>query len=321
MRWTCAILLLAACSTKTEEPVRTAAADVPWQGDWGLYQICWGRRFEPMLEEQLPKFATTPRYIMFYRDLGRPFPQFQIDIIHEKKATPIISLELWQWTRGRARERKYLPEINRGEWDAFFRSWGEAAKKDGRPVLLRFGFEMNGDWFSWSLDPEGFIRAWKRAHRIIHTEVGARNVQWVWAPNVVSIPDTPANNMHKYYPGDAVVDWVGLDGYNFGDEHSEWHKWQSFESIFDVILDDFEARYENKPIMIAETGSAPGKGKQRQTWIRDAHAYLAARPRVKALVWFHYDKRRENEPDWRIDATPESLRAFNETFAAPRSAE
>ncbi|MHC4937752.1 MAG: glycoside hydrolase family 26 protein [Planctomycetota bacterium] len=285
----------------------TACAERGWNGEWGLYQICWGRRFEPMLDAQLPKFSRGPDYIMFYRDLGRPYPRPQIEVVRERDSTPIISLELWQWMAGR--KGSYLPAINRGEWDDFFRRWGEQAREDNRRVLLRFGFEMNGDWFTWSGDPEAFVAAWRRAHRL----VAAPNVEWVWSPNVVSVPD---GDMHRYYPGDAFVDWVGVDGYNFGDDHNEWHSWESFESIFDNLLDDFANRYADKPVMIAETASAPGP--ERARWIRDAHAYLATRPRVKAVVWFHYDKRREGEPDWRIDTTPGSLKAFNETFARPR---
>jgi len=266
-----------------------------------------------MLEEQLPKFATPPDYVMFYRDLGRAFPESQIAVLRAKGATPIVSLELWQWMR--ARQGEYLTAINNGEWDAVFRRWAVAAKAEGGRVLLRFGFEMNGDWFTWSLRPREFIAAWRRAHRIMRTEVGAKNIEWVWSPNAVSIPRKPENGIHEYYPGDDFVDWVGVDGYNFGKDHDKWHEWESFETVFDHVLKEFAVRYPKKPVMIAETGAAPGTGEQRERWIRDAHAYLERRTQVKALVWFHYDKRRENEPDFRIDTTPASLRAFNETFA------
>jgi mannan endo-1,4-beta-mannosidase len=308
MRTRPAVLLLLAVACT--EPAKSAPKPAAWHGGWGIYQICWGRRFEPMLDEQLPKFAARPDYVMFYRDLGRPFPAGPIRVIRERGATPIVSLELWEWRNGR--RGSYLAAINRGDWDDFFRRWGEEAEREGGRVLLRFGFEMNGDWFSWSGDPDAYVAAWRRARGLVR----ARNVEWVWAPNVASVPDTPRNGMHRYYPGDAFVDWVGVDGYNFGDDHDEWHAWESFESIFDALFEEFGQRYPGKPIMVAETASAPGPA--RGAWIREAHAYLARRPRVKALVWFHYDKRRENEPDWRIDASPESLRAFNETFARPR---
>ena len=124
--------------------------------------------------------------------------------------------------------------------------------------------------------------------------------------------------MHLYYPGDAYVDWVGVDGYNFGDHHDKWHKWESFEVLFGPLLADLAKRYPNKPLMLAEFGCAVGEAKARQQWIRKAYAYLREKcPRVRAVIWFNYDKRREGEPNWRIDATEGALEAFNETFAAP----
>lgn len=185
--------------------------------------------------------------------------------------------------------------------------------------MLRFGFEFNGDWFTWSGDPEAYVSAWRRAHDIFKG-VGAGNVEWIWAPNILSNPDTPRNDMHRYYLGDAYVDWIGVDGYNFGEHHDQWHQWQSFDDVFSDVLADFAKRYPTKPVMISEFGCAPGEKAQRAEWIRDAYRSLQQRPRVAAVIWFNFDKRREGEPNWRIDLTPESLRAFNETFAAPRKA-
>jgi hypothetical protein len=70
-------------------------------------------------------------------------------------------------------------------------------------------------------------------------------------------------------------------------------------------------------MMITEFGCAPGAPGQRDRWIRDAYETLRGIPKVQAVIWFNYDKRREGEPDWRIDATAASLAAFNATFAAP----
>ena len=283
--------------------------------EWGLYQILWSREYNEQLKTELSNFASKPNYVMFYRDLGRPFPKFAIDSIGNHGATTIVSLELWQWHGQRS--GSYLPAIRDGEFDDFFRRWAKDAKADGRRVLLRFGFEFNGNWFTWGGDPEAFVAAWRHAHGIFR-EVGASNVEWIWSPNVVSVPDTPANDMHRYYPGDAYVDWVGVDGYNFGDHHDEWHKWQSCASVFGGVLKDFQQHYPTKPVMLAEFGSAPGKPGQRAPWIRSAHATLLRFPQLRAVIWFNYDKRREREPNWRIDVTPQSLRAFNETFAAPQ---
>jgi len=283
--------------------------------EWGVYQILWSRSYSTQLENELSKFASKPDYVMFYRDLQRPFPKFAVDTIAEQGATAIVSLELWSWHGGR--QGSFLTLINDGRLDEFLRSWAADAKLYGKRVLLRFGFEFNGDWFSWSLDPKAYVRAWRHAHAIFQ-EQGASNVQWVWAPNVASCPDTPENDMHLYYPGDDVVDWVGVDGYNFGENHDEWHAWQSFHEIFDEVLNDFGRRYPGKPVVIAEFGCAPGPAEKRANWIREAYHDLQNRSQVKAVVWFNYDKRREREPNFRVDATAGALDAFNRTFAAPR---
>ncbi len=285
---------------------------------WGVYQILWSRNYCEELDHELASFASRPAYVMFFRDLGRPYPKGPNACITKRGATPIISLELWSWHDG---ERgSYLSAITTGKYDPFLRQWARDAKADGRRVLLRFGFEFNGNWFGWCGDPEAFKKAWRHAHDLFR-EVGADNVEWLWSPNVVSCPDKPGNAIPLYYPGDDYVDWVGVDGYNFGEHHDEWHGWQSFDDVFSATLNDLHARYAGKPIMVSELGCAPGEAGQQATWIRGAWESLRRRPYVKAVVWFNYDKRREREPNWRLDATPDLLRAFNETFAAPRPAD
>ncbi len=302
-----------ASTGKTEEPpgVQTKT---PSEIRWGIYQINWGaERFEHFLDITIAKLASPPDFVMFYRDLRCRFPAKAIEIIRHRGATPSISLELGHWGDNRT---KFLPEINAGEFDDYFETWARDAKAEGDPVFLRFGFEFNGDWFSWSGDPKGYIGAWRRIHAIFE-RVGADNVKWVWAPNVTSVPDTPSNNMHRYYPGDEYVDWVGIDGYNWGDNHDEWHTWQSCQQVFEKVLDEFDKHYANRPVMLAEFGTTTDIAGRKAEWIVDAYEWLTTQSRVSAVIWFNFDKRSEGEQDWRIDSTAESLEAFNRTFAKP----
>lgn len=283
--------------------------------DWGIYQIYWnGPKYRSVLKDQIGKLATGPAYVMFYRDLLRPFPKTGVDAINSVGATPIVSLELWRWHDSK---RKYLSGLVAGDYDAYFRKWAEAAKRDGRRVLLRFGFEFNGDWFTWGGDPQAFVRAWRRARRIFD-EVGATNVEWVWAANVTSHPSVPENDMHHYYPGDAFVEWVAVDGYNWGDHYREWHSWKMFDELFAKVLKSFAERYPSKRAMVAEFGCPEGTPGQKAAWIRDAHTSARRWPQLQALIWFNFDKRREGELNFLIDSSPASLRAFNTSFAAKR---
>jgi len=286
----------------------------PGPPEYGLYRMYWSRGgYGSRLASWTREFRTPPHFVMFYRDLGRlAFPRSGIEGIRSIGAVPIISLELWNWGDSKT---SYLPRILAGEYDEALRGWAAAAAAAGGRILLRFGFECNGDWFSWSGDPPAYVAAWHHAHEIFE-KAGAENVEWVWSPNAVSIPRTKENAMFLYYPGDDVVDWVGLDGYNFGDDHDRWHTWESFERVFDGPLAEFRKRYPDKPVIIAETGAASDDRKAE--WIHGAWDYLATRPEVRVVVWFDLDKRREGEPDWRIGSSPGALEAFNETFAAAR---
>ena len=82
---------------------------------------------------------------------------------------------------------------------------------------------------------------------------------------------------------------------------------------------DFHKRCKAKPVMISEFGSAPGKPNQRKQWILDAYDTLQKYPQVQAVIWFNLDKRKENEPNWRLELDDGSLQAFNQTFAKPQA--
>jgi len=74
---------------------------------------------------------------------------------------------------------------------------------------------------------------------------GATNVKWVWSPNVRYGAELPLANL---YPGSAYVDWLGLDGYNWGlDPHLPRPAWQSFEEIFGATYREVTALAPGNP--------------------------------------------------------------------------
>jgi hypothetical protein len=172
-----------------------------------------------------------------------------------------------------------------------------------RPILLRWGWEMNGNWFAWdgthnARKPAGYVKAWQRMHRIFHQH-GATNVAWVWAPNWNSGPNVSWNEFQHYYPGDPYVDWVGVSGYNFSGE--------SPKTLFTPIVKAYGKR---KPIILAETAAVSHGRHSKPKWIKKLSAYVDTTPSIGAVVWFDTDTQKGAPHNFRPDTDAETLAAY-----------
>jgi hypothetical protein len=203
--------------------------------------------------------------------------------------------------------RQPLDLIAAGRYDAYIRGWAQGARAHGGAIYLRPFPEMNGDWTTWSGDPEGLKAAWRHIVTLFRRE-GADNVRFVWSPNVTDQPRTPENRMEAYYPGHDYVDVLALDGYNWGTARS-WSTWRSFEDIFEGPYERL-ARIGPQPIWLAEVASAEDGG-DKGAWVRDMLRSRAF-PRLEAIVWFSERK----EADWRIESSEGALYAFRDWFTS-----
>ena len=205
--------------------------------------------------------------------------------------------------------------IAAGARDAYITSWARSLAAAPGTVYLRLDHEMNGRWYPWSpgqgsSTSANFVAMWRHVHDIFVRE-GATNVRWVWSPNVNCGGCTP---LARLYPGDAYVDWLALDGYNFGT--TDGHTWQSFDQVYRQSYFDI-LRLSRKPLMIAELGTVERGSRAGQTkaaWIGDALGAIAKRyPAVRAFVWFEQDN--GHGQDFRISATTDDLHAFRKALA------
>ena len=198
--------------------------------------------------------------------------------------------------------RRDLARISAGRWDAMLRRRARECREHRRRIYLRWAAEFNGEWNPCFGRPRQFVAAWRHIVRVFRA-AGANNVRFVWCPFA-------APGWRRYYPGDRFVDWVGMDGYNWGTARS-WSRWQSFGEIFGPLYADYAGR---KPLMICETGCAEVGG-DKAAWIRDLGSELAGPfSKVRGLVWFDADK----ETDWRIGSSAGALAAFRWVIAGPR---
>jgi hypothetical protein len=221
--------------------------------------------------------------------------------------------EPWDFANGRIPMMSWGPTstraINSGRLDAMIRSRADGVRELGDPIFLRWFWEMDGDVSSQlSHSPSSFIQAWRRI-RWIFARRGAWNAVWVWCPNAWGFTEGEAP---KYYPGDAYVDWVCADGYNW----APWRPgdpWRPFGQIFE----DFYAfgLSTGKPMMVGEYGCLERAPGEKAAWFQQAQTTLKERfPEIDALVYFNSF---DDVTDFRATTSASSLDAFTDMGADP----
>jgi len=198
-------------------------------------------------------------------------------------AAPVLTLEPLQprvfvdgWKEGQnAFEATRALAMKMGAWN--------------KPAFVRFAHEMNGSWYPWAewedknrnqkRDPDedtGFTasdyrKAFRNAASLFRKY--APNVALVWCPNSGLLGGEKRDVFGPFYPGDDVVDWVGLDIYERGWTMPKpgaklWGGQFAYNLTRDMNDDlktpnknesiNFYETYavgKNKPLMLCETGA------------------------------------------------------------------
>ena len=163
--------------------------------------------------------------------------------------------------------------IIKGKHDTYIRDWAKAAKAFGRPVVVRFAHEMNGNWFPWSIGnhgntPGSFVKAWRHVVNEVRA-VGARNVKFLWSPY-----NAESGGYAPFYPGNAYVDYVGVTSLNWGNERWRWLP--DLLSRPMSVLRNVSRTSGNplgKPVILPEVGSNH-LGGAKADWIRSGYTQV-----------------------------------------------
>ena len=231
---------------------------------------------------------------------NKDFPTELSQVVGQKGKTLLIFWEAMDYNKTINEQGPYSYDaINNGRWDSYIKNFAINARMYGAPVVIAPFSEMNGNWTQWGITvgnntAQKHIKAWRRIYGIFKSN-NATNVKFAWVVNCNAVPDTFANRFEKFYPGNAYVDYVGVDGFNFG------NPWLSWESIFHDSLTRLQTY--GKSTIIASMACDEGLPNQKAQWIVDMVPAMNNYPLVTGWVWF-------NENKWRVDSTPESLDAF-----------
>jgi beta-mannanase len=210
--------------------------------------------------------------------------------------TALVTIEPFPAPRQRT---PVLDDVVAGKTDAQLRTIARTIR-DHRPqvVLVRWGHEMDlSGLYPWSAnDPALYRAAFRRVASILREE-GATNARLVWSP----LAD--ADEAAAFYPGDDVVDYVGLTV--LGD--AAWDAgWGLPPRSFHELTAPKYARVAGfgKPIVVAELGVS-GTPERQAAWLARVTPDLAAFPLVRAVSYFNDENPPINrlpvQPDWRLE--------------------
>jgi hypothetical protein len=244
------------------------------------------------------------------------FPSGPLENIRTHGSIPVLSWSSQSIPSTKSEPDFQLSDVISGRYDAYIREFATKAKAWGHPFMLRFNWEMNGKWFPWhegvnGNQPGEFVKSWRHVHDIF-TEVGATNVTWVWCPNVEYSGSTAFSEV---YPGDAYVDWTGLDGYNRGTNPVAPEGWKTFSQVYrssySAITGTIAA---SKPMMIGEVASSEDGG-SKSAWLKDMLSRIPTEyTKIRALLYFDkYD----SSMDWPLETSTSALSAFAEGVQNP----
>lgn len=197
--------------------------------------------------------------------------------------------------------------------------WGlaDGLKDVGRPVLMRIGYEFNNPWVPY--EPSGYIGAFRHVTEVIRKDNA--NIATVWDATAIGLSGV---NYMKWYPGDDVVDWWGINLFDQKD----------FSNPATAAFVEDAARH-HKPVLIGEASPVfqAGKGAVRgarsdaeaMKWYASLFDFIRAHPQVQAFSLIAVDWRRlhaivpgKGWPDARLSRWPGVAALVKKQLSDPR---
>jgi hypothetical protein len=200
--------------------------------------------------------------------------------------------------------------IAEGQEDALIDARARDLKSFGAPLFFAFHHEPNNKWNAGT--PDEYIAAWRHVRNRFEQQ-GVTNVSYTLIMfDTAYEPDGKADD---YYPGDAHVDVLGVDAFNWNGCPGRNDPWRSFEDKVAPFYEFGLAR--DKPMVIAELGSNedPIIPFRKAQWFLEASTTLKLWPEIKGVSYMHNGE--PNTCNWYVDSSSLALLAFQTWGADP----
>lgn len=186
-------------------------------------------------------------------------------------------------------------KVAAGTYDANIRAFATNLINAGwntNRTCIRLGWENNGTWYQWSWS-NGGVEAWKGAFRRFVQQcraAGLTNVTWNWCLNKGTQAYNVGYSWTTAYPGDDVVDVVGIDSYDMFTPSFTEAQWNANINGKNPGMNDVAAfcRAHGKLMSLDEWGPVhdvglPNYGKDNPTYIGYTFNWLKANADI--LAW------------------------------------
>lgn len=183
------------------------------------------------------------------------------------------------------------------QYDARIQSFIDVVRAYGQPVLLRIGGEFSGWWNGYH--PWAYPVAFRKIVNMFRAS-GVTNVAFVWCYEPAVADDFDAvddGGVAKWYPGDDVVDWFGIDLFAAQDVGGSTTGHGGALTSFaraTRFLDMAVARH--RPVIIAESSPShfdlanPAEAASAwDQWFNPYFALIESRSEIKWFTYINYD--------------------------------
>jgi mannan endo-1,4-beta-mannosidase len=181
-----------------------------------------------------------PGVVLYYSGWFEPFDARFAETVAEHGGVPLVQINPTGIS---------LALIASGRYDDYLSAYADAIRAYRHPIILSFGHEMNGSWYSWGYrhtSPAVFVAAWRHIVNLFRA-LKVRNVTWMWTVNIIHTHHgVPSPD--RWWPGSSYVNWVGIDGYYYNSSFT-------FDPLFGPTIVAVRA-LTGDPILIAETAVA-----------------------------------------------------------------
>lgn len=189
-------------------------------------------------------------------------------------------------------------------------NWANTIKARGGHIMVDYNHEPEASAGGQHGTAADFIAAWRHVVTIFRNQ-GASNVEWTWQMTAWAFRTSPSSSQYaaKWYPGDAYVDNVGADAYNWNTCGVGSGKYNELKTLGDPVI--AFAKAHHKAASFPEFAS--NQDAQRPTWLDNAHQYFLANQDVLTAA-FYFNRpptvKANNDCKWPL-STSGDWQAFN----------